>query len=79
MSFLRRAVSRISGRARRGGRAYGAPPDTAEARALDEKVAAVPFWFLSIDLGMGVVTPGLKSPEVDERELAALRHPRRVR
>ena len=42
---------------------------------LEHKVAAIPFWFHSIDLGMGVVTPGLKSPEQHTRELASLRIP----
>jgi tRNA (mo5U34)-methyltransferase len=32
---------------------------------------SVPFWFHSIDLGHGVVTPGHKSPEVLASELAA--------
>lgn len=48
-------------------------PDTPEARELYDKVAAVHSWFHSIDLGMGVVTPGVKSPEQHGHELAALR------
>lgn len=47
-------------------------PEGPEGRALFDKVAAVPFWFHSVDLGHGVVTPGLKSPELHERELASL-------
>lgn len=42
---------------------------------LYEKVAAVPFWFHSIDLGNGVITPGIKSPEHHKKELASLRLP----
>lgn len=47
-------------------------PDTPEARELCDRIAAIPFWFHSIDLRMGVVTPGLKSPELHRRELASL-------
>ena len=50
-------------------------PETREARELRDRVAGIPFWFHSIDLGMGVVTPGLKSPELHERELASFRLP----
>jgi tRNA (mo5U34)-methyltransferase len=45
------------------------------ARELADKVASIPFWFHSIDLGMGVITPGLKSLESHRRELASLRLP----
>jgi tRNA (mo5U34)-methyltransferase len=38
---------------------------------LRARVADVPFWWHSIDLG-GVVTPGFKTPEVLEAELAQL-------
>jgi tRNA (mo5U34)-methyltransferase len=42
--------------------------------ALDERVAAVPMWWHSIDLGEGVVTPGRK-PVDAEAELASLQLP----
>ena len=83
MRLFRRVISRILGRKHHAGEA-GAPvgarsqkiiPDSPEARELYEKVAAVPSWFHSIDLGMGIVTPGVKSPEQHEHELAALRLP----
>ena len=51
------------------------PHDVPKTRELQDKVAAIPFWFHSIDLGMGVVTPGLKSPEQHRRELDSLRMP----
>ena len=38
---------------------------------LEHKIAAIPFWFHSIELAKGVVTPGLKSPEQHARELAS--------
>jgi len=50
-------------------------PETREARELCDRVAGIPFWFHSIDLGMGVVTPGHKPRELHERELASLRLP----
>ncbi|HEX8844467.1 MAG TPA: DUF1698 domain-containing protein [Pyrinomonadaceae bacterium] len=83
MRLFRREISRILGRERRAveaGAAISARPqdiipDTLEARELHDKVAAVPSWFHSINLGMGVVTPGVKSPEQHEMELAALRLP----
>lgn len=40
-----------------------------------KKVASVDFWWHSIDLGQGVVTPGFKRPEVLEDELAKLQLP----
>jgi tRNA (mo5U34)-methyltransferase len=40
-----------------------------------QSVAAVPKWWHSIDLGDGVVTPGHKSPELLQEELASLRFP----
>ncbi|MGI9100111.1 MAG: methyltransferase domain-containing protein [Solirubrobacteraceae bacterium] len=46
-----------------------------ERRRLQEQVDAVPFWFHSIDLGGGVVTPGHKSPDELARELDALALP----
>lgn len=83
MRLFRRVISRILGRKHHAGEA-GTPvgarsqkiiPDSPEARELYEKVAAIPSWFHSIDLGMGIVTPGVKSPEQHEHELAALRLP----
>ena len=44
------------------------------ARALEQRIAEVPRWWHSIDLGDGVVTPGLK-PSDPETELAGLRLP----
>lgn len=38
-------------------------------------VDSVPFWWHSIDLGDGLVTPGHKTPDVLTRELEALRLP----
>ena len=49
--------------------------DSPEARELNDKVAAIPFWWHSVDLGMGVVTPGLKTPTAHARELASLHLP----
>jgi tRNA (mo5U34)-methyltransferase len=42
---------------------------------LCEAVASVPFWFHSIDLGHGVTTLGLKSPEQLRVELDRLHLP----
>ena len=77
MSLLRRVASRLSGRPRGavGARPQEMIPDAPEARELYQKVAAVPIWFRSIDLGMGVVTPGVKSPEQHGQELNNLRLP----
>jgi tRNA (mo5U34)-methyltransferase len=49
--------------------------DTSEGRALRAKVATVPFWFHSIELGAGVTTPGVRSLPDERRELAALKLP----
>ena len=64
-------ASRVLGTARPQGKI----PDAPEARELYDKVAAIPFWFHSIDLGMGIVTPGFKSPTAHRKELASLRLP----
>lgn len=45
------------------------------ARDLRASVDAVGFWWHSIDLGQGVVTPGAKSASVIRRELESLRLP----
>jgi tRNA (mo5U34)-methyltransferase len=50
-------------------------PDSPEGRELRAKVAAIPFWCHSIDLGAGVTTPGVKTPESQAAELASLRLP----
>src|SRR3954470_13085910 len=50
-------------------------PATEAGRELYRKVEALPFWWHSIDLGHGVVTPGGKSPEFLARELASLQLP----
>lgn len=44
-------------------------------RELRRRIAEVPFWWHSIDLGHGVVTPGHKTAAVLEGELAALALP----
>lgn len=46
-----------------------------ESRVLADEVDAIPFWWHSIELGMGVVTPGVKSPAQHAQELAAFRLP----
>jgi tRNA (mo5U34)-methyltransferase len=46
-----------------------------ERLKLQRDVERVPFWWHSIDLGDGVVTPGHKTPDVLARELEALRLP----
>ena len=48
---------------------------SSDSRVLVDEVAAIPFWFHSIDLGLGVITPGLKSPVQHAQELSALRLP----
>ena len=45
------------------------------ADGLQARVAAQPFWFHSIDLGHGVVTKGIKSPETLRAETEALQLP----
>lgn len=78
MSLLRDITGKASKGLRRvtgagdGVRSRASTSDTPEARELHDKVGAIPFWFHSIDLGRGVVTPGLKSPELHRRELASL-------
>lgn len=44
-------------------------------RRLRERVDEIPFWWHSIDLGHGVVTPGHKPPAVLQAELDALALP----
>ena len=46
-----------------------------EVEEIQQQIDEVPFWFHSIDVGGGVVTPGVKSREQLERELASLRLP----
>jgi tRNA (mo5U34)-methyltransferase len=48
---------------------------SATRRRLQEQVDEVPFWFHSIDLGHGVVTPGHKDPATLAAELDALSLP----
>ncbi|MBW3608146.1 MAG: hypothetical protein KY463_07285 [Actinobacteria bacterium] len=48
---------------------------SSQRRRLQRKVDAVPFWWHSIDLGNGVVTPGHKSPDTLRREFDALALP----
>lgn len=52
------------------GPAVGGTPGT-----LAERVRAVPFWWHSIDLGSGVVTPGAKDAEYLRNEVHQLRLP----
>jgi tRNA (mo5U34)-methyltransferase len=40
-----------------------------------ERVAAVPYWWHSIEVAPGVVTPGVKSPQQHAQELTMLRFP----
>lgn len=49
--------------------------DTLPADELKTLVSAVPFWWHSIDLGGGVVTPGRKSAQRLEEELALCQLP----
>jgi tRNA (mo5U34)-methyltransferase len=65
----RRFVRRAAAAAR------GVMPDTLEGRQLREKVATVPFWWHSVELGFGVTTPGVRTPRDLARELAALKLP----
>jgi tRNA (mo5U34)-methyltransferase len=46
---------------------------TTQSTDLRARVAEVPYWWHSVDLGGGVVTPGNKSLDVLEREIATLR------
>ena len=48
---------------------------TDQRQDLARLVAAEPFWFHSIDLGGGVVTPGFKTPEVLAADLGRLQLP----
>jgi len=48
---------------------------TTSAQQLQEQVDSVPFWWHSIELGHGVVTPGHKSPAALGRELDAMALP----
>jgi tRNA (mo5U34)-methyltransferase len=66
---LRKLADRVAAAARR------VLPDTREGRELRAKVAAIPYWCHSIDLGCGVTTPGIKTSEHLVKELAALRLP----
>ena len=50
-------------------------PATPEAHDLRRKVAAVPFWWHSIDVGFGVTTPGAKTAAFLEEESASLELP----
>ncbi len=43
--------------------------------SLEERVRNVPFWFHSIDLGQGIVTPGIKTPAALKKETERLRFP----
>src|SRR5258705_9667692 len=61
---------------RRVGASFGiGMPKTEKGRQLGHSVEALPFWCHSIDLGFGVVTPGVKTPQFHAKELAALQLP----
>jgi len=75
MSLLRRLISGTQPGTQSGARTLNHEHDTREAREISDKVAAIPFWFHSIDLGMGVVTPGLKSLQQHKQELLSFRFP----
>jgi tRNA (mo5U34)-methyltransferase len=47
----------------------------ASAEDIASEVAAMPFWFHSIDVGHGVVTPGMKPADLLVREVAQLQLP----
>lgn len=49
--------------------------DSPRSRDLRDKVAAVPFWFHSIELGSEVITPGTKSQDLLQREQRLLNLP----
>lgn len=51
------------------------PQDISRPQDLKQLVDAQPFWFHSIDLGNGVVTKGLKTPEVLRSDLEKLQLP----
>jgi tRNA (mo5U34)-methyltransferase len=40
-----------------------------------ERIASVPFWWHSIEVAPGLITPGHKTPELHAHELATLRFP----
>src|SRR6266446_8932094 len=66
----------LARRIRRVGASLGiGMPRTEEGRELYRTVHAVPFWWHSIDVGHGVVTPGGKSAEFLAAELASLQLP----
>ncbi len=44
-----------------------------DAAELQKAVAQVPRWWHSIDLGNGIVTPGIKTPAIHQQELASWR------
>jgi tRNA (mo5U34)-methyltransferase len=79
MNLLRRVIRGFQTARRAGAQGETEPnhkiPNSPIARELSGKVAAIPFWFHSIDLGMGVITPGTKTTEQHRQELAALRIP----
>ena len=50
-------------------------PSTLQASELSALADSVPFWWHSIDLGDGVVTPGHKTPQILEGELERCKLP----
>jgi tRNA (mo5U34)-methyltransferase len=52
-----------------------ASADGATAAQARERIAEVPFWWHSIEVAPGVVTPGEKSPELEQRELETFQLP----
>ncbi len=77
MCFL--SVGRETAERSRGGRQriattwHSLPMPAAPASQIRARVDQVPFWWHSIDLGGGVVTPGSKTPAVLDAELARLK------
>ena len=49
--------------------------DGVSAQEVRRRVDLVPFWFHSIDVGHGIITPGKKSADVQRAELESLRIP----
>jgi tRNA (mo5U34)-methyltransferase len=54
-------------------RGYPTAVPKIDASGLRARIDAVPFWWHSIDLGEGVTTPGIKTPQALATELSRLR------
>src|SRR4051812_46257253 len=75
MGRFQKTISALLRKPRQQTRIAASAVDMSTVTELEQKVAAIPFWFHSIELAAGIVTPGLKSPEQHTRELASLRIP----